>query len=148
MSRSGYIEDFDRDDGALMLGRWRAQVASALRGKRGQCFLLDLVTALDALPEKKLVKGELEDGEGAVCAIGSVARLRAIALEEIDTYDYEQLSSIFDIAEQLAQETMHVNDDAYPRCTDEARWGFVRAWALRHLHPETLIGEPELVEEP
>jgi hypothetical protein len=67
MSRSGYSDDFDFDN--LALGRWRAQVASAIRGARGQAFLCELVVALDALPEKKLIAHDLESN-GNVCAIG------------------------------------------------------------------------------
>lgn len=57
MSRSGYVDDMDD---TLALGRWRAQVASATRGKRGQKLLRDLLAALDAMPEKRLVAYELE----------------------------------------------------------------------------------------
>lgn len=57
MSRSGYSYDIEDP---RELGRWRAQVASATRGKRGQRLLLDLLAALDAMPEKRLVTGVLE----------------------------------------------------------------------------------------
>lgn len=52
MSRSGYTDD---DDDPLATGRWRAQVRSAIRGKRGQAFLRELIAALDAMPEKALI---------------------------------------------------------------------------------------------
>ena len=57
MSRAGYYED---DDDPLALGRWRAQVMSATRGRRGQQFLRDLLASLDAMPEKRLITDELE----------------------------------------------------------------------------------------
>ena len=38
MSRSGYCDDYGDDD-PLALGRYRAQVNSAIRGKRGQALL-------------------------------------------------------------------------------------------------------------
>lgn len=57
MSRAGYYDDIDDP---LVLGRWRAQVRSATRGKRGQKLLRDLLTALDAMPEKRLVTDALE----------------------------------------------------------------------------------------
>jgi hypothetical protein len=47
MSRSQYIDDCD-DNWQLI--RWRGMVASAIRGKRGQQFLKDLLAALDAMP--------------------------------------------------------------------------------------------------
>lgn len=57
MSRSGYHDDFEDP---LELGRWRAQVRSATRGKRGQALLKEALAALDAMPEKRLVPYELE----------------------------------------------------------------------------------------
>ena len=57
MSRAGYNDDIEDP---LELGRWRAQVASATRGKRGQRLLRDLLAALDAMPEKRLVTDVLE----------------------------------------------------------------------------------------
>ena len=57
MSRAGYGDDMEDP---LDLGRWRGQVASATRGKRGQRLLRDLLAALDAMPEKRLVTDVLE----------------------------------------------------------------------------------------
>lgn len=57
MSRSGYYDD---GEDPLAHGRWRAQVLSATRGKRGQRLLRDMLEALDAMPEKRLVAHELE----------------------------------------------------------------------------------------
>lgn len=139
MSRSGYSDDLD----ALDLGRWRGQVAAATRGKRGQKFFRDLVVALDAMPEKQLVKSKLETDDGAVCALGALGRFRSIILEDLDTYDHEQLGEAFDIAHQLAQETMFVNDEHYDD-SDEERWQRVRAWAARQIIPTEaeLQGQP------
>jgi len=144
MSRSGYDEG---SGDPLELGRWRAQVESAIRGKRGQRFFLDLIAALDALPEKKLISGELEQ-EGAYCALGALGRHRGVDLAKLDIRDWEEgdwdkLGGAFNIASQLAQETMHVNDDCddyYRRTvTDEERWRRVREWAVRQLKSETLL---------
>lgn len=52
MSRSGYSDDCEN------IAMWRGVIASATRGKRGQRFFRDLVTALDAMPEKALVAGD------------------------------------------------------------------------------------------
>ncbi len=57
MSRSGYCDDIDDP---LALGRWRGQVKSATRGQRGQKLLREMLAALDAMPEKRLVSGALE----------------------------------------------------------------------------------------
>jgi hypothetical protein len=45
MSRSGYSDDCSGRELVL----WRGAVASALRGRRGQAFLRELVDALDAV---------------------------------------------------------------------------------------------------
>ena len=45
MSRSGYSDD--DEDGRLAM--WRGAVQSAIRGKRGQAALRELLTALDAM---------------------------------------------------------------------------------------------------
>lgn len=136
MTRCGYSDDLD----ALDLGRWRGQVASATRGARGQKFFADLVAALDKLPEPKLVANELEDSEG-VCALGALGRLRGVELMELDTEDYEQLGAAFDIAHQLAQETMHVNDEWGRRATPEERWQIVRQWAVSQLVGSKAVGK-------
>lgn len=109
MSRSGYSDDFGDDD-PLALGRYRAQVNSAIRGKRGQALLRELLAALDAMPVKELVAGELE-ADGQFCALGVVGQARGLNLAAIDTYDVESLGPRFNIAEQLAREIMWVNDD-------------------------------------
>lgn len=108
MSRAGYTDD---GDDPLAMGRWRAQIRSATRGKRGQQFFRDLVAALDAMPEKELIAGELKDSDGCVCALGALGSARGVDLSELDTEDYESLGATFDIAEQLARETMYENDE-------------------------------------
>lgn len=109
MSRSGYSDDYGDDD-PLALGRYRAQVASAIRGKRGQTLLRELVAALDAMPEPRLVAGDLES-DGQFCALGAVGQARGLNLAGIDTYDVESLGATFNIADQLAREVMYVNDE-------------------------------------
>lgn len=109
MSRSGYTDDYGDND-PLALGRYRAQVMSAIRGKRGQALLRELLAALEAMPEKRLVAGELE-ADGQFCALGVVGQARGLNLAAIDTYDVEALGPTFNIAEQLAREIMWINDE-------------------------------------
>ena len=71
MSRHGYSSEYDDVDDILALGRWRGQVSSAIRGKRGQAFLKEMIQALEAMPVKKLIAKELSD-HGQVCALGAV----------------------------------------------------------------------------
>lgn len=126
MSRSGYDDDCDD---VLALGRWRAQVKSAIRGKRGQRFLRDLIEALDELPEKKLIANDLVDESGCVCALGALGKKRSVAIDSVDTHDYDALGSIFDIAHQLAQEVMWENDEAFDQ------WDFIEVEVYGPVRP-------------
>ncbi len=105
MSRHGYSDNCEN------LAMWRGVIASATRGKRGQAFFRALVAALDAMPEKRLVEGELEDKEGAVCALGCLGKARGVDLGSVDTHDWDALGEMFNITHQLAQEVMYVNDE-------------------------------------
>jgi hypothetical protein len=125
MSRSGYSEDYD-DNWSLIC--WRGAVASAIRGRRGQAFLREMLTALDALPEPKLIRGELVEAEGAVCAIGSVGKARGIDMSKIDPEDHDSVAGTFGIPGALAREIMWVNDDDFWRETPEARFEKMRKW--------------------
>ncbi len=124
MSRSGYSYDFDQWANI----RWRGQVASAIRGKRGQQLLRELAEAMDAMPEKKLIAEELKM-EGSYCALGVVGEKRKIDLDKIDPKDYETVAKEFNIAEQLAREIVYQNDEGVCRWqTPEERWKFMREW--------------------
>lgn len=134
MSRHGYSDDIDQWD----LIRWRGQVASAIRGKRGQRLLIDLVQALDAMPEKALIAEKLIDHEDddAVCALGAVGIKRGLVMEQIDPEEYEEVAEAFDIAPQLAREITFINDEwGYSSETPQQRWERVRAWAVNNILP-------------
>lgn len=131
MSRSGYSDDYDFDP--LALGRWRAQVASTIRGKRGQAFLRELIEALDNLPEKRLISNDLEHA-GNVCAIGSVGLKRGVDMSKLDPHDPDGIAGAFGITHQLVQEIEFMNDEAFYGNGPEERWWFMRAWAVEHLN--------------
>lgn len=148
MGRHGYTDDYG-DDGPLALGRYRAAVTSAFRGRRGQRFLRELIEALDALPEKKLITGELER-DGCVCAFGAVGRkigldMSKMTMRDEDSYDdpppddFEiidalDLAVMFDVATSMAREIMYENDEGGRHDeTPERRWARIREWARHHL---------------
>lgn len=114
MSRSGY-SDGEGDNWSLI--RWRGAVRSALTGARGQAFLRELAAAMDAMPVKELVAGELE-ADGAFCALGVVGKARGVNLSTIDTENWRQLSEAFGIAESMAREVMYENDE----CVVDGTW--------------------------
>lgn len=135
MSRSGYSDDIDQ----WQMIKWRGQVASAIRGKRGQMMLRDLLVALDEMPDKVLVVHELESEEGEVCALGALARKRQIDMSKLDPNEPEEVGAVFGIASCLAQEIVYMNDEYFDRYWDEKekimvnltpgqRWHKMREW--------------------
>lgn len=131
MSRSGYL---DYCDDTLALGRWRAQVLSATRGKRGQALFKDLAAAMDAMPVKRLISEALEC-KGEHCALGVVGAKRGVDMEHIDPEDSEVVAANFDIASQLACEIVFQNDENGPWGgeTPEERWTRIRAWVQEQI---------------
>lgn len=132
MSRSGYSDNIEHWD----LIRWRGAVASAIRGARGQAFLKEMLAALDAMPEKKLVAGELQK-DGNVCAIGAVGRARGIDMGPIDPEDRDTVAGVFGIASALTAEIVYENDEGVWHVeTPERRWSRMREWVLANIKSE------------
>lgn len=132
MSRSGYTEDWDFDTWSMI--KYRGQVASAIRGRRGQSFLRELLEALDALPEKRLITHELRQG-GEVCAIGALGARRGTDMDALDPEDAESIAAAFGVARQLVCEIEYENDECSGHETPEVRWSRMRAWVVRQLKP-------------
>jgi hypothetical protein len=120
-----------------MMIRWRGTVASTIRGKRGQAFLRELIDALDAMPDKRLVDGALHQ-DGAVCAIGAVGVKRGVEMGRLDPDDYDTVAATFGIAVPLVREIEWENDEGGPYSgeTPEQRWTRMRAWAVANLKKE------------
>lgn len=125
MSRSGYVYDMEQWD----LIRWRGAVASATRGERGQRLLKDMAAALDAMPEKELISGELVE-DGKVCALGALGQARGLDMSRIDPSEPGEVAASFGIARALACEIVYMNDKGEwrGRETPAERWRRVRAW--------------------
>lgn len=135
MSRAGYSDDCDSKWSMIC---WRGAVNSAIKGKRGQAFLRELLAALDALPNKRLIADDLIR-EGEVCAIGSVGVARGVNMTEIDPYDFDTVSGTFGIAGALAREIEYMNDEAcHVNETPEDRFDRVRRWVASQIKPETV----------
>lgn len=141
MSRHGYTDDIDD---VLESGRWRGRVASAIRGKRGQALLKELAAALDAMPEKRLIRGTLQAKDGDCCAIGAVCKAKGkdyTAHQDDDPYDLQELNQSIanelDVSLCLVQEIEYTNDEGSYKETDEQRWTRVRAWVARKLDTST-----------
>lgn len=129
MSRSGYCDDLD----TWAIIRWRGAVNAAIKGRRGQAFLKDLLAALDAMPKKRLIRNELE-ANGEFCAIGVLGKARGIDMKNIDPDEPEQVSISFGIAEALAREIVAENDEmGLYKETPEQRWKRMRNWVERQI---------------
>jgi len=142
MSRLYYEDDYDYWQEGLQRGWLR----SAIRGKRGQQFLRELVLALDALPTPELSCGALEDSKtGCCCAFGAVRRFRGpenIKLwfhPEEEDMTPDNLAEPFGVSPTLAWAVVQANDedmnDGNTEQSRRRRWAEVRAWAVRHLLP-------------
>lgn len=140
MSRSGYSDDCD----GWSLIRWRGAVESAIRGKRGQALLREMLAALDALPEKRLIAGELVNEGGECCALGAVALRRGLPVTGVDPEDREQVAALFDIAPALAAEIVFENDGdfSYRKVTPEQRFERMRAWVVANLRADESEAQP------
>lgn len=135
MSRANYSDD----SGNWALIRWRGAVAAAIRGKRGQAFLRELIACLDRHPRKELLSGRFADDDGLFCALGLVANERGLRAKGLTT---ESVAKALDIAPAMAQEIMFENDDVMNRHSvhvseSEAYrrklWARIREWASSNL---------------
>lgn len=148
--RSGYIDDYDGDYANIYHINWRGAVNSALRGKRGQKFLQELLESLDSVPIKRLVKHELAVDEKfmmsvshwgmyeheceSYCALGAIGKTRGMPIRSIDVDDYDSIGNHFGIANAMAREIEYVNDEGGKfKETPEDRFERVRSWVAGKL---------------
>ena len=123
-----------------MEGQQAGALQSAIRGRRGQQLLRDLVAGLDALPEPELSAGALEDeATGCCCAFGAVRRYRGAAAvplyfdpmeEDLDPPHYAEP---FHVAPALAWAVVETNEgwsDSNQESARRQRWAKVWAWAV------------------
>jgi len=59
---------------------WPARVRQVIEGKRGQRVMRELAEALLALPERRLIAGNIATAQGEVCAIGAYAKAKGVDL--------------------------------------------------------------------
>lgn len=144
--RTGY----DDDGTNIHWINWRGAVASAIRGRRGQEFLRELLSALDAMETKALIRHELCGREKfsmslshwgihdveieSQCALGVIGKRRGLDLGRIDVDDFSYIHTPFGIANAMAREIEFVNDDMGPWGeTPIERYRRVRSWVEKQL---------------
>ena len=137
MSRSGYGDD---DTEEYPVWFWMQAVKRAIHGKRGQAFLREMIEALDAMPQKRLISHVLEE-DGNVCALGAVARKRGIDPKALVGGSNSYLSSRLGIAEALVCEIEYMNDEELWNAAPERRWQEMREWAIKNLDQHEAGGD-------
>lgn len=133
MSRSGYVDltEFEPWSGI----RYRGAVKSAMRGRRGQALLRELLDALDAMPNRRLIKKELES-DGEVCGLASLGIARGIDMSDMDPNNPEEVANAFGIATSMAREIVYINDEDELDETPEERWTRFRTWVATKINLE------------
>lgn len=136
MSRSGYTDDLDNGD----LNLWRATVARAMNGKRGQAFLREMLAAMDAMPDKALISEQLVTDKGECCSMGAVCIARRLDVSNIDYEDGSDVAELLGIASSMAKEIAYENDECGPARwegseTPQARFVRMRAWIVKAIKP-------------
>lgn len=135
MSRSGYIDD---NDDPLANGRWRQAVKQALRGRRGQALLRELVEALDAMEDKRLYPGSFATADGEFCALGALAAKRGTKVDDLgdeDDCDPDLVGQRFGIAPAMAAEIMYLNDEYAVDCWKWVDVVICGPMPPHHFHP-------------
>lgn len=144
MSRSGYSDDGDSE---IPIQLYRQAVRRATRGYHGQHLLKRLRDALDAMPVKRLIAGNIRDESGQVCVLGALdSNAPKYNEDEYDDYEHpRKLAEHFKIAPALASEIVYMNDEAYSWRGDEtpeARWTRMRAWVEKQILAPQIDVEP------
>ena len=133
MSRSGYNDD----SGGWDLICWSVAVKSALRGKRGQAFLIELRDALDAMPGKRLIADSLV-AEGEFCTIGVIGAKRGMDMAVLDPDDRDAVGEAFGISPAMASEIVFMSDEgSWKAETAEQRWVRMRDWVESNIKQVT-----------
>jgi hypothetical protein len=109
---------------------------AAINGRRGQAFIREIISALDALPAKRLAADVLVGKRGEVCAMGAVALARGVDTSDVDETDPDAVGEVFCIAPRLAMEIAYLNDLRDDSETDEQRYARMRSWAVSHIRPD------------
>ena len=137
MSRIRYS---DEEDFPGQFGLWQANCNRSISGQQGQSALRDLESALLALPAKRLIAGELDDGED-VCAIGALVRHRHVVLQA-DPEEMVEVGEECGMPRLMAWKIVEVNDMQFDyhyigsqriAFTPEERYAKMLAWVQKRL---------------
>ena len=107
MSRINYT---DEEDHPGQFALWQANCLRSIKGKNGQAALRELEQALLALPDKRLIAGDLQDEQGNVCAIGALARHKNHTPKADPEYEMEAVGVELGMPELVAWTVVCLND--------------------------------------
>ena len=128
MTRSGYSSDCE------YLELYRANVDRSLRSKRGQAFLRELATVMDAMKVKELIAWDLVDVNGNCCAIGAVCLSRGIDTTTVDPDCPQSVGKLVGISRVMTAEIEFMNDEeGSARETPAERWQRIRKWVAEQI---------------
>lgn len=127
MSRINYSED---EDFAGQFELWQANCDRSLHGKKGQAELRVLRDALLALPAKRLLRGELYNNAGEVCAIGAYGKYKGVDLSKYDPEDcdHDRVGIEGGMPKLVAWKVVEMNDQEFYRMTPEERYTRMLDW--------------------
>jgi hypothetical protein len=131
----------DEEDFPGQFGLWQGNCQRSLHGKAGQAALRELETALLALPDKRLIAGEFDNGED-VCAIGALARYKHLTPRADPEGEMVEIGEECGMPSLVAWKTVEIND-TYFDCryvdnkrvefTAEERYQGVLNWVRKEL---------------
>lgn len=135
MSRSNYTDDYQEQWQWIM---WRGAVTAAIKGKRGQAALRELLVALDAMPVKELIKNSLGDGAGQYCTLGVLGHARGLdeRMAETDADEPCEVSGLLNLSQAFVREVAYENDEGgFIRATETGaeRWTRMRQWVASQI---------------
>lgn len=130
MSRSGYSDDWDDYN---LMNLYRGSVDRAIGGKRGQNFLCELAAAMDAMPEKRLIDGDLITESGEMCTLGVICKVRGLDVSRVNVEDNTAVGKLVNIAQSMAAEIAYENDERMDNESPEQRWIRMRKWVGQNM---------------
>jgi hypothetical protein len=99
----------DDEDTPGQFALWRANCQRSLHGRKGQAALRALEAALVALPSKRLVAHEFDNGTD-VCAIGALARAKGHTPKADPEYEMEEIGVELGMPRLVAWLIVELND--------------------------------------
>jgi hypothetical protein len=131
----------DEEDFPGQFGLWQGNCQRSLSGKQGQAALRELEAALVALPSKRLIANELDNGQD-VCAIGALVRYKKITPLADPEYEMEQVGIECGMPRLVAWTVVEINDNELDfryvdgkrvDCTPEERYETILKWIRKQL---------------